>query len=137
MDVYHSMGKGPVQLMQGNAGGMQAEKFCHPAPEWSAFRMANGYIIPNNTRKADVASDASSGLQALAPLEQEALGREHRLDFRDKDHPRLDKLTENWEYANTFGFGVIEAVNATHLHYHTVPVMGDIGADEFWIVKER
>ena len=40
-------------------------------------------------------------------------------------------------YTDTFGFGVVSALNSTHLKYQMIPITGDIGKDTFWIVKER
>lgn len=40
-------------------------------------------------------------------------------------------------YTDTFGFGVMTAVNATHMQYKVVPVSGTIGTDEFWVVKRE
>ena len=104
-DVYFSEGKGPVYVIQGNAGGMQAERWAQPAPAWSALRFANGFVTPNVT--SGVSSDG---------LEQSS-------------------LPDDYEYANTFGFGVVTAHNATHLEYEVVPVSGDIGVDNFFVVK--
>lgn len=47
IDVYHSFGRGPVHVVQGNSGGAQGEQWYQPAPAWSAIRFANGYIAPN------------------------------------------------------------------------------------------
>ena len=44
VDVYHSQGKGPVHVVQGNTGAMQFETWVHPKPRWSAVRFSNGYI---------------------------------------------------------------------------------------------
>lgn len=48
VDMYHSEGKGPVYVVQGNTGAMQFEKWIHPQPEWSAIRFANGFIPPRD-----------------------------------------------------------------------------------------
>eukprot|EP00598_Pedospumella_elongata_P002502 CAMPEP_0184986312 /NCGR_PEP_ID=MMETSP1098-20130426/16092_1 /TAXON_ID=89044 /ORGANISM="Spumella elongata, Strain CCAP 955/1" /LENGTH=572 /DNA_ID=CAMNT_0027510525 /DNA_START=42 /DNA_END=1760 /DNA_ORIENTATION=+ len=108
VDTYKNCGTGPVHVVQGNTGGMQAETFTQPAPAWSAVRFANGFLTPNRT------TEATSTLLGTLP---ETLGREH------------------WNYTNTFGFGVVTFVNATHLQYNAVPITGDIGVDDFWIVK--
>lgn len=42
---------------------------------------------------------------------------------------------EHWNYTNTFGFGVVTFCNVSHLHYEAIPITGDIGVDDFWIVK--
>jgi hypothetical protein len=55
IDTYKSCSKGPVHVIQGNTGGMQAETFTQPAPAWSAIRFANGVIPPNRTESAVVA----------------------------------------------------------------------------------
>jgi hypothetical protein len=41
----------------------------------------------------------------------------------------------DWNYTNTFGFGVVEFCNATHLQYKSIPITGSLGVDNFWIVK--
>jgi hypothetical protein len=95
--------------MQGNAGGMQAERWDQPAPAWSAVRFANGYR-----------------------------GREHEMDAssQQQEDAGLPLDTPHWNYTNTFGFGVVSALNSTHLHYQVVPVSGGIGTDEFLLVRE-
>jgi len=101
VDVYSPEGKGPVQLMQGNAGGMQGETFIHPQPAWSAFRCAEGFCGV----EADVGVDLESRI--------------------------------NYQYSDTFGFGMVTFTNATHLQYRNIPITGTIGYDEFWIVKKE
>lgn len=105
VDTYRSCNKGPVHVVQGNTGGMQEETFAQPAPAWSAVRFANGVIPPNRT---EASLSGSSGAVSI-----------------DAD----------WSYSNTFGFGVVTFCNATHLHYEAIPITGDIGVDDFWIVK--
>lgn len=53
IDVYHSFGRGPVHVVQGNAGAAQGEQWYQPAPAWSAIRFANGYITPNISTPRD------------------------------------------------------------------------------------
>jgi acid phosphatase type 7 len=110
-DLYRSTGKGPVQIVQGNAGGMQAEKWNQPQPEWSAVRFANGYIPKNSTEKAKVSV-----------------------------HGLIDdiKFIKDYDYEDTYGFGVATFVNATHLYYQNIPVEHEAhgpGYDSFWVVK--
>jgi hypothetical protein len=50
LDTYYSTGYGPVLVVQGNTGAMQAEKFEQPQPDWSARRWANGYRSFNRTK---------------------------------------------------------------------------------------
>lgn len=38
-------------------------------------------------------------------------------------------------YSDTFGIGVVTFANSTHLHYSCIPITGDIGKDDFWIVR--
>jgi hypothetical protein len=106
VDTYQSCNKGPVHVVQGNTGGMQAETFAQPQPAWSAKRFANGVIPPNRTE----ASLASSSTGSVS-------------------------IDADWAYTNTFGFGVVTFCNASHLHYEAIPITGDIGVDDFWIVK--
>jgi hypothetical protein len=107
VDVYHSQGKGPVYVVQGNTGALQFERWANPKPDWSALRFANGFIPP-----ADVTQD---------PAEAE----------------RLQGLVLESNYTDTFGFGVMTAFNATHMQYKVVPVSGTLGTDEFWVVKRE
>lgn len=102
VDVYESSGKGPVYVVQGNTGAMQAEKWIQPQPAWSAVRFANGFVPRNKTH--------SEYLEGLV-------------------------LPSN--YTDTFGFGVAEFVNATHLFYRNIPVTGNIGEDSFWVIKNH
>mmetsp|Transcript_23680 Transcript_23680/g.32518 ORF Transcript_23680/g.32518 Transcript_23680/m.32518 type:complete len:574 (+) Transcript_23680:35-1756(+) len=117
VDEYHSLGRGPVHVVQGHAGAMQFERFQQPAPEWSAFRMANGFITPNISRpsKGDTIEDLIS----------------------------ISK-PENFKYTSTYGFGVMTFYNATHMHFTTVSDAhktskdaSPLPGDEFWIVKSR
>lgn len=48
VDMYHSEGKGPVYVVQGNTGAMQFERWANPKPDFSAVRFANGYIPPRD-----------------------------------------------------------------------------------------
>ena len=52
-------------------------------------------------------------------------------NFEDK----LSGIFLESNYTDTFGIGIITAMNATHLQYSTIPVTGNIGVDSFWIVK--
>jgi hypothetical protein len=113
VDVYASSGKGPVQVVQGNSGGMQAEKWEQPQPAWSAFRCANGYIP-----------------SADGKLEHTI---EHVVDAGIGELLHLDRL--RYHYTDTYGFGIINFANSTHLQYRSIPITGSIGYDEFWIVK--
>ena len=47
----------------------------------------------------------------------------------------LEGLILNSNYTDTFGFGVADFINSTHLHYTNIPITGDIGGDEFWVIK--
>ena len=40
-------------------------------------------------------------------------------------------------YTDTFGYGVATFINATHMKYSNYPITGNIGGDNFWIVKSR
>lgn len=93
---------------------MQFETFQQPQPEWSAFRMANGFITPNITFPSTL--DLESNISKPA----------------------------NMKLMSTYGFGVITFANSTHLHYTTVSDVHVqpqssfvVPKDEFWIVKER
>jgi len=106
VDLYRATGKGPVYVVQGNTGAMQFERWANPQPAWSALRFANGFIPPKDAARGD-------------PVEEQ----------------RLQGLVLESNYTDTFGFGVLTAVNATHLQYKAVPVTGTVGTDEFWIAK--
>ncbi len=100
VDVYSPEGKGPVLVMQGNAGGMQGgHRWVQPQPDWSAFRCSEGACRGG----AEVGVDMDSEIE--------------------------------YQYSDTFGFGMVTFNNATHLQYRNIPVSGTIGHDEFWIVK--
>ena len=99
VDVYRPEGKGPVLVMQGNAGGMQGKRWVKPQPEWSAFRCAEGACGGNLMGALDGGSQSE------------------------------------YQYSDTFGFGMVTFSNATHLQYRNIPVTGTIGYDEFWILK--
>ena len=43
----------------------------------------------------------------------------------------------DYQYSDTFGFGMVTFANATHMQYRNIPVTGTIGYDEFWIVKNE
>lgn len=106
VDVYYSTGKGPVHVVQGNTGAMQFETFLQPQPEWSAFRMANGYVTKNRTHTRNADADAT-----------------------------VEGLILESNYTDTFGFGYTTFVNATHMYYQNIPVSGTIGLEKFWVVK--
>jgi acid phosphatase type 7 len=61
VDLYHSEGKGPVYVVQGNTGAMQFERWTQPQPEWSALRFANGFIPPRDVST----TEGSEQLQGL------------------------------------------------------------------------
>lgn len=107
-DVYYSSGKGPVHVVQGNTGGMQFEQWIQPQPAWSAVRFANGYIPANRSSESEVS--AMSGITVEGPVLEST-------------------------YTDTFGFGAVTFVNATHMYYQAVPITGTIGTDLFWVVK--
>ena len=112
VDLYRASGRGPVQVVQGNAGGMQFEKWQQPQPEWSAVRMANGFI-PKNKTSEEVGVSAKGIIDDI-------------------------KLLKDYHYVDTYGFGVATFVNATHLYYQNVPVEHEKtgpGYDSFWVVK--
>jgi len=100
---------GPIHVVVGSAGAMQFERWVHPQPVWSSTRFANGM---DATRGAD---------------------HEHIVDIQnqiEQDPTLLDGVT----YTDTFGFGIVNYMNSTHLHFEWVPVTGEL-KDEFWIVK--
>lgn len=108
-DVYRCDGKGPVQVIQGNSGGMQEEKWVQPQPAWSAIRFANGFVPLN--RSSNTLS-AEGDVTGMGPI-----GLRHN-------------------YTDTFGFGVFTAHNKTHLHYEAfADTENDLGTDSFWIIK--
>jgi len=109
-DVYYSLGKGPVHVVQGNTGAMQVEQWIQPQPAWSAVRFANGWIPQNKTA-------------------QPAGQHNHH------DLPHLGAQRVN--YTDTFGFGSVTFVNSTHMYYEMVPVTGTLGYDKFWIVRDN
>ena len=109
-DVYRGSNFGPVHIMQGFTGGMQAERFVQPQPAWSAFRMADGIIPPNITR------DAMAEIQWLSQHKD----IKFKVDFSDNsetpveliaDLPilsdRARELSINYNYSHTYGFGYI------------------------------
>lgn len=113
VDYYYSTGKGPVHVTQGNSGAMQVEKWHQPQPDWSAVRYANG-LSPRNKTSAD---DGES-----VPME---------VEVNVVPGPE-GKIT----YVDTFGFGVITALNSTHLHYESHANTNNTKfTDSFWIVK--
>lgn len=135
VDVYYSKDQGPVHVMQGNAGGFQFERFSHPSPEWSAFRMTTGFVIPDFQRS--VTEEYKEINKKIAD----------RFDISDNteltyeeiyDYPLVSKpdIDVSFNYSHTYGFGAITAINSTHLHYRMIPnVDGQFNHDEFWIVK--
>ena len=107
LDAYYSTGKGPVYVCQGNTGAMQAERWVQPQPEWSAVRMANGLLARNRTSRATAELNSDSSLGA-----------------------------DLYNYQNTYGYGVLTTVNATHLLYESVPnTEAERFYDRFWIIK--
>lgn len=119
VDVYHSTGKGPVYVVQGNTGAMQFETWTQPQPEWSAVRFANGYIPPKRSPfSRDDHKHAAVG-------------------SGEEGDPELEGLILKSNYSDTFGFGVATFYNSTHMHYRNIPVTGSIGTDEFWVVKRN
>jgi hypothetical protein len=107
VDLYRTQGKGPVYVVQGNTGAMQFERWATPRPDWSAVRFANGFVPPG-----DLTQDPAEAA-------------------------RLEGLILKSNYTDTFGFGVMTVMNATHMQYKVVPVSGTIGTDEFWVVKRE
>lgn len=136
VDVYYSQGKGPVHVMQGHAGAFQVERWMQPAPAWSAFRMANGFI-PKNDSAEDNAAHWLAAHDFVVDFTDETPLTYTQL----KDLPMFapkPEIAVNYNYSHTFGFGFITAKNATHLHYIAIPnVDGLVNHDEFWVVKRQ
>lgn len=107
VDAYFSEGKGPVYVVQGNAGAMQFDRWVKPQPAWSAFRMANG-LKPQVNPSASAAAHLSLS--------------------RDDDR--------HYNYTDTYGFGVVATANSTHLLYKSIPITGTF-TDTFWVVKHE
>ena len=107
--------------MQGNAGGMQGERWLQPAPQWSAIRMANGFIAPNRTASSSSSSSSSSSYEV------------YQADIQ-ADSELEGKILSS-TYSDTYGFGTLTFYNTTHLHYQSIPVTGTVGYDSFWVVK--
>jgi hypothetical protein len=160
VDVYHSLGFGPVHIMQGHAGAVQAERWTQPSPAWSAFRMANGLIPRNKSSSLSTENGDNKHLESKAILWNSAAewmeAHDFVVDLSDSTPYTTDQLADlpmlyrsdifnldpnislSFNYSHTFGFGYITAVNATHLHYQAIPnVDGLLNHDEFWIVKDR
>jgi acid phosphatase type 7 len=137
-DVYRNTGAGPVQIMQGHAGGMQAERFQQPSPAWSAFRMADGVVIGNRSRDE---SSLGKWQDAHKSVEIDLTDDSVMTTETIMDLPLIDagdRTDLPYNYSTTYGFGYITAVNATHLHYQAIPnVEGLRNHDEFWIVKDH
>ncbi len=112
VDVYLSTGQGPVQIVQGNSGGMQEVSWNQPQPAWSAFRCSNGFV-----------PKSEDSTQAL----------EHALEI--ELNGGMAEGVRDYDYKDTYGFGLVTFANATHLQYRSIPVTGTIGYDEFWVVK--
>ncbi len=111
IDTYYSNGFGPVQIVQGNAGGMQAETWMHPQPAWSGVRFGNG-MVPKNESKS-VSMDIPGIIEKI-------------------------KHIKDYDYKDTYGFGVATFYNRTHMFYENVPVTSHtVGHDSFWIVKRQ
>ena len=142
MDVYYlsESGTGPVHVVQGHAGGMQAERWLQPQPMWSAVRMANGYVPPNNTDAA-VAATVTTMQGEEVPLDLS-----DGSPLRSTDIPQVPLLPRGFSeedersvyYSDTYGFGIIRAVNSTHMYYSSVlDTDNNVAGDQFWIVRER
>ncbi len=134
-DVYHALGKGPVHIMQGHAGGMQGERWLQPQPDYSAFRMSNGYVVPNRTR-ADAKEAGGYMIHNGRPVDLSDTSLQTAAEL--SGFPlQLPDFT-HFNYTDTYGFGVITAANSTHLHFQSVSdTDSHIASDEFWIVKDR
>ncbi len=139
--------QGPVQVVQGNAGGMQAVRWEHPVPLWSAKRWANGYSPPSRSNNHDHGrsrSSSSSGSK-LDGSNINELSIDTGVDidaYLGSDKPKFtrdggNRVDVDIEYSDTYGFGVVSAYNATHLHYQSYPITGDWAVDEFWIIREE
>jgi len=127
-DVYYSQGHGPVQVVQGNAGGMQAEKWVQPQPAWSAVRMANGFI-PKNQTSTTVEGEGDS-------IWDREKGKLHHLEEKYENTVIAHEVFDSdYDYVDTYGFGAATFVNSTHLFYQGIPVDGTVGFDSFWVVK--
>ena len=85
---------------------MQFESWEQPQPEWSAFRASNGFVPKNRT-------EVNIGL------------------FADGS----DEVGEDYDYQDTYGFGLARFYNSSHMYYENIPVHGSIGNDGFWIIK--
>ena len=107
VDVYYSIGKGPVHVMQGHAGGMQFERWISPIPAWSAYRMANGIVM------ADTSSVDAYGLPKANLPE-----------------------AYNYSHTFGFGYITVHNASHLH-YQAIPNVDGVKNHDEFWIVKER
>lgn len=141
-DVYHSLGKGPVHIMQGHAGGMQFERWKQPQPSWSAIRMANGYIVRNRTSAEDTVKRDAEGRMLwngeVVDLSDESAQTHGELRDLPLQLPDILPDFERFNYTSTYGFGVISAANATHLHFQSVSdTDSKVHSDEFWVVKDR
>ncbi len=137
-DMYYAAGKGPVHIMQGHAGGMQFERWNHPQPSWSAIRMANGYIVGNLTAGEDSLKRDSEGRVLLnglvVDLSDESMQTHGELSSLPLQLPDVGYFN----YSSTYGFGVITAANATHLHYQShSDTDSKVNVDQFWLVKDR
>ena len=110
-DAYYSTGSGPVKVVQGNSGALQFDFWYQPQPTWSAVRYSDGVMAPNRTGiEVKTSSDTFS------------------LEMNDNDR--------NIHYLDSFGFGVISAVNRTHLQYKSHSnTNSTILTDTFWIIK--
>lgn len=106
-DMYYSLNKGPVHVVQGNTGAMQFETWIQPQPAYSAVRFGDGFVPRNR----------SHTLQSAAELQGEVFDRVN--------------------YTDTFGFGSVTFLNSTHMYYEMIPITGTQGTDKFWIVKDR
>jgi hypothetical protein len=137
IDVYEdATGKGPVHIMQGHAGGMQAERFVQPKPDYSAFRMANGIIPPDRSRSS--AQDWARQHNMQLDLSDASTMDYHAIEDLPLISAEDRSLSVEYNYSHTYGFGLITAYNATHLHYEAVPDMdGEFNHDQFWLIKKH
>lgn len=147
VDVYRATGLGPVHLMQGHAGGMQFERFMQPQPAWSAFRMANGIVAPNISRDESIQSEwhrhhpdlplnLGENLNCISDPNNAEICRMYQT-LPLASSRELD-LSQGYNYSHTYGFGFIQAINATHLYYEMIPnVDGLRNHDAFWLIKDH
>ena len=117
IDTYYSSGHGPVHVVQGNTGAMQDTLWIKPKPRWSAIRFANGFI-PSD--------------EPLIPRSRSQSETNSHINSND-----VEGMILSSNYTDTFGIGIATFANSSHLYYQAIPITGDIGRDEFWIVKKH